>query len=337
MKKAGTMFVKNLRYLCLVGAIVLGLMTIVGTGGGGGGGGGASSDITYTGLETQAAIDENNAENLLTGAYGGGSIGTKFDINAIQSGESVHIGRPVALKVSRILEDSLRKVDFASGSGGTFIGGFYTVTGGEDGNCGGDFDFEISVDETTGDFNGSFNFNDYCEDGDTINGSVSFYGQVDISTDELLKFTFSFNSLSFTSGSDSFTLNGNIAWDVTVSPITITMTMLLRDNSANKVYWVQSYTIELTEETGYVDIDVSGRFYHPDYGYVTISTPTPLRINDGDDYPFQGILVVEGEDGTAGGPTRARLTVIDNSEYQVEADTDGDGFYDDYDSGVLNW
>ena len=39
MKKAGAMFIKNLRYLCLVGVIALGLMTIVGTGGGGGGGG----------------------------------------------------------------------------------------------------------------------------------------------------------------------------------------------------------------------------------------------------------------------------------------------------------
>jgi hypothetical protein len=48
MKKAGTMFIKNLRYLCLVGVIALGLMTIVGTGGGGGGGG-ASTSTTTTG------------------------------------------------------------------------------------------------------------------------------------------------------------------------------------------------------------------------------------------------------------------------------------------------
>ena len=38
MKKAGNMVIKNLRYLCLVGVIALGLMTIIGTGGGGGGG-----------------------------------------------------------------------------------------------------------------------------------------------------------------------------------------------------------------------------------------------------------------------------------------------------------
>jgi hypothetical protein len=36
MKKAGNMVIKNLWYLCLVGVIALGLMTIIGTGGGGG-------------------------------------------------------------------------------------------------------------------------------------------------------------------------------------------------------------------------------------------------------------------------------------------------------------
>lgn len=336
MKKARNGFIKTLPYLCLVGIIALGLMTIVGTGGGGGGGGGASSGITYTGLETKATISDSNAEDLLTGAYEGGSIGTEFDINAIQSGESVHIGRPRVLKVSRVLESSLRKVDFASRSGSSFIGAIKTLTGGDIGNCGGNFSYEISVDETTRAFNGSFTFNDYCEDGDTINGSVSFYGEVDTTTDELLKFTFSFNSLNFTSGSDSFTLNGDIAWDVTGSPATITITMLLRDNSTNKVYWVQNYTIEVTEGMNYVEIEVLGTFYHPDYGYITISTPTPLRIYDADEYPSQGVIVVEGKDGVALGPTRARLTVIDNTAYQVDADTNGDGTYD-WGPVVFNW
>jgi len=32
MKKSATMFFKNLRYICLIGVIALGLMTIVGSG-----------------------------------------------------------------------------------------------------------------------------------------------------------------------------------------------------------------------------------------------------------------------------------------------------------------
>jgi hypothetical protein len=169
MKKTGSMIIKNLRYFCLVGVVALGLMTIVGTGGGGGDGGGASSEITYTGLETKATISDGNAEDLLTGAYEGGQIGTAFGIDAIQTGESAHVGRPRMLKVSRILEDSLRQVDFTSLSDGTFSGAIKTeeVTGVK-GNCGGTFSYSISYDTDTGDFNGSFTFNNYCDDGVTI-------------------------------------------------------------------------------------------------------------------------------------------------------------------------
>jgi hypothetical protein len=44
MKKAGNGFIKTLPYLCLVGVIALGLMTIVGTGGGGGNG--STTDVS---------------------------------------------------------------------------------------------------------------------------------------------------------------------------------------------------------------------------------------------------------------------------------------------------
>ena len=37
MKKVRNEYIRNLHYFCLIGAIVLGLMTVVGTGSGGGG------------------------------------------------------------------------------------------------------------------------------------------------------------------------------------------------------------------------------------------------------------------------------------------------------------
>ena len=55
MMKARNRFIKNLRYLCLIGVIGLGLMTIVGTGGGGGGGG--TSVSTDTGDTDQTDTD----------------------------------------------------------------------------------------------------------------------------------------------------------------------------------------------------------------------------------------------------------------------------------------
>ena len=334
MKKVVNGFIKTLHCLCLVAVIALGLMTIIGTGGGGGE---TLTLITYTGLTTQATIDENNAEDLAVGAYEGGHTGGAVGgIGAIQPAESVHVDRPYMLKVSRVLEDSLRQVDFLSRSSG-IENCHHTVNDIVFGGCGGIASYTITVDDETGDFNGSLNFLSYCDDGVTITGRVGFTGQVNVNLGHaLLRFSFNFYNLTGTSGSDSFTLNGNISCDVTVSPTIITMSMLLHDNSTGKVYWVQNYEMRVTEGANYVDIEVSGRYYDPDYGYVNIDTPDPFCIYNVDDCPSDGVLVVTGDTGTAGGPTIARLTALSSTTYQVEADTNGDGFYD-YDSEILNW
>jgi len=60
MKKSRNGFVKNLHYICLIGVIALGLMTIVGTGGGGGGGG--TSVSTDTGDTDQTDTDTGDGE-----------------------------------------------------------------------------------------------------------------------------------------------------------------------------------------------------------------------------------------------------------------------------------
>ena len=49
MMKAKNGLITNLRYLCLIGVITLGLMTVVATGGGGGGGGTSTTTPTTDG------------------------------------------------------------------------------------------------------------------------------------------------------------------------------------------------------------------------------------------------------------------------------------------------
>ena len=326
----------SLRVKHVVLAVLLAVF-LTACGGGGGGGGGSPSGISYTGLTIEATIDENNAEDLSTGAYQGGQTGAAFgSVGAIQAGESVPVGRPRTLKVSQVLDDALHKVDLTSRSGGTFVGAIYTESDTIYGDCGGSASFTISADDQTGDFSGSFNFNNYCEGGVTISGDVNISGQLDVNTEELIEFDFSFDSLTATSGSDSFTLDGNISFDNTISPATMTMTMLLQDNNTGKVYKVKDYIMTLTEEVNYVDVEVSGTYFDPDYGYVSITTTAPLCIYDGDDYPSDGVIVVTGNTGIGGGSTMARLTALSSTTYQVEADTNGDGTYD-WDSGVLNW
>jgi hypothetical protein len=115
------------------------------------------------------------------------------------------------------------------------------------------------------------------------------------------------------------------------------MTMLLGDNSTGEVYWVRDYTMTVTEVAYYaVTFEISGSFYDPDYGFVLLSTPVPFLIDYDDDWPSEGVLVLTGDTGIAGGSIEAQLTALSSITYRVEADTNGDGFYD-WNSGVLYW
>lgn len=307
--------------------------------GGGGGGGESSSGITYAGLTTEATIDENNAVVLSTGAYQGGQTGAALvgGVGAVQVGEDGSVGLPRPLKVSQALESALQKVDMTSGSLGTLVGAIYTEKDTIYGDYGGSASYTINVNDETGAFSGSITFNSYSDDGvTTISGPVSFTGSLDVNTEDFIEFRFSFDNLTGVSGSDSFTLDGDISFDNTVYPAEITMTMLLKDNHTAKVYKLEDYVMTLTDMGSYVDVEGSGAYFDPDYGYVSISTAAPFRIYYGDIYPSEGVLVIDGNTGIAGGSTMARLAALSSSTCLVEADTNGDGIYD-WNSGVMNW
>jgi hypothetical protein len=300
---------------------------------GGGGGGGGGGGIAYTGITSQATIDETNAVDLVTGAYYGGEVSITMALGVIQTEEDRQISRPRILIVSQALNKCIDLVDFTSASSSTLHGIIYEET--IYGNCGGSASIRIDVNDSGG-FTGSFNFNNYCEYGVTISGSTSFSGEVDVGTGNLQQFSFSFDNLSFNDGIDSFTIAGNISFNYWTYPATVSMDIKLRDGSTGKVYWVNNYNMSVTEHSDCVYVEISGRYYDPDYGYVVVHTEVPLRFYYDDVWASLGVLVVEGSTGIAGGSTMAWLTALTSKIYQVEADTDGDGSYD-WDSGGLPW
>ncbi len=324
--------------ICLVSIIVFGLVAIIGSGGGGGSGGGSSSGLTYTGSETLASISDGNAQVLATGAYTNGSTGYAMStIASLQTSGNEQTGYPLLLKVSNILTDSLEQVDFRTATDGSGSRATETVSG-IVGDCGGTAAYSIEFNEGTGLFEGSFSFSNYCNQGTTITGAVTFSGTVDVNNDNaLLSFSFSFVALTVSSAGNSLTLDGTLSINTVGSPSTLTLDVFVRYNTdGNPVYWVRDYTLIVTEGSGFVDLQISGIFYNPVEGYVTVSTDTPISVNDGDDYPSSGVLIVTGNPGTAGGNTKAKLTFVSSTTYRVEADTDGDGTYD-YNSSDLFW
>jgi hypothetical protein len=114
-------------------------------------------------------------------------------------------------------------------------------------------------------------------------------------------------------------------------PITATFSAHSLDSESGQVYWIKDYSMNITEFAGYIEIEIFGRFYHPDFGSVNLSTTEPFIVHNEDDWPTSGLFVIHGENNT-----KAELSALDQWTCSVTADTDGDGVID-WDSGILNW
>jgi hypothetical protein len=234
------------------------------------------------------------------------------------------------------MQEALLQIDLHAPPGVVEAGAIVTESGTIAGACGGTAQYAIQYDDATGNFSGSLGFLRYCSNGVILSGSATFSGKVDVNTGDFQNLTLSFNNITSTSGSDSFTVNGSLVYSYQASSVSVTMTILLLDNTTGKVFWINPYHMTLSIGSNYVDFQVSGKYYHPDYGYVNISTPTAFRIYSSSVWPIQGVLILDGKTNIGGGSTRARLTVISSNAYRVEADTNGDSAYE-WNSGSLSW
>jgi hypothetical protein len=320
----------TLIYLLLAVSLPLSLMSC-----GGGGGGG----ISYDGLTTQALVTEENATTLAVGAWMGGAIGPNIDIfGAVVTGDEIHSNSISMGVMPGVFTNMMDDLIIPSFTGGVYAGAVEQIEETLYGSCGGTATITGSADDQTGSFSGSVNFEDFCEDAFIINGRANVSGTVDLVSEEAVRFTLTFSSLTLEDEEISMTINGSFSADYTASPFEVTMSYVIRDNDLMKTYWLKDVSFELDGGMDYVDItSVTGRYYDPDYGYVELSVGTTIRIYDYGYWPSSGDLVLTGAQGTSGGNTEALLTFESQTEFVVDADTDGDGLYDDYSSGTMLW
>jgi hypothetical protein len=309
--------------LCTILALFTG-----GCAGGGGDGADESDGIVYSGVANPAEISELNAEDLSGGAFGAGLIGDgMMGLSLDQAPSDSYVTKFRTVKVPLTLIDSLDLMDVNAAAAIGVQSAMQTESATINGSCGGSMSYSVSADSEQGTFNGSFVFSNYCNDGTTINGSAAFDGTMNVDTGGFIEAHLSFDNLS---GGD-LTLSGDVEIDFSVSPTLITFDAYGLDPSSMKVYWIRDYSIAIEENTGFSQIEIEGMFYHPDYGYVTLSTTEPFVLDDGDEWPTSGSLVVTGVNSS-----KAKITAHDNANCIVEADIDGDDFYD-WDSGNMNW
>lgn len=192
------------------------------------------------------------------------------------------------------------------------IPGFMQIQGSEAGPCGGLITWDNVTFVPTNNpptFTGDFSFDDYCEyekDGTTpivLSGRLSVSG--DAPGESKLNFTTTVNSLLVRDATDTvYKLQDCI---MTVNAL-----------------FTGDFPDLIIDPEEFLTISISGgsRFYHPDHGYVLVSTPTTLNFDPATDlWPSTGAIEII-EDLAL--PDKAILTVLATSAYDYRLDIDFD-------------
>lgn len=288
----------------------------------------ASQD--YDGLTSQAAITQLNAEALAAGAFAGGlsnnsTAPQSLKLSRRSNSAQIKVFRP--LRYPLVLADGLRRIESDAELNISGLSNVVTESNNLKGGCGGEVTYTLTFDRLSGNFSGDLLFADYCDDGVVISGDTDIDGTFEARSGVFNTATFTFDDLA----DDFHTLDGEITLDLADTPLCATLTAYSKDSLTGEVYWLKNYSLNLFEFFDRVEIETFGTFYHPDNGFVRLTTSEPFIVFEDDDWPASGQLLLQGDSDTA-----AHLIALDRLHFRVEADTNGDGIFE-WDSGLLDW
>jgi hypothetical protein len=265
--------------LCFATAI---FATACGGGGGGGGGDDAvapvltPADVAYTGVRTEAYIDENNAEALVLGAFSGEDIegivplatastdatdvltaksSAPYNLSVVFKQIVAMVQPDAQIKTLALLDPAQECFNYPSGTlSDTLV---------------------ESVSGTTNTLTGDIIYNNCDIGGVILDGKVSLSASIDLLTDDLT-LNMTMNPLGYNDGITNYSLTGTFSGTMTtdnfgflVSHLDLDVTF---DNLSGRTFWLNDYVIDETEETSGLRSTISGRFYEHDYGFVDFLT-----------------------------------------------------------------
>ena len=244
-------------FLGIITIVAFGIVSTLGSGGGGGNGGTTVTPVEYTGLTTQALIDENNAQALGEVAFVGVTTGTSLSlVLGMESVSNDNTFNPLVLPVTKSLYFATNEINKFSL--------YDTIPAGVDvppiyGNCGGVLSGTMDVD-MYGDFSGTMVFDKYCVDGLTIDGNVSVNGLCDpfdpyAGICEIDQITMTFNNLNASGFGESQTMSGTMDFNLTPTGyVAVLRNVLLRDDITNLTYKYVDYMITVTLDLSLIHI-----------------------------------------------------------------------------------
>lgn len=238
---------------------------LAGCGGGGGGGGGG---VTYTGNTALATVTATNARALSVEAVEGGRDAT--DIGVLAKGAEARPKHAVQLHaIAASVEATLARVLAKVAPAKTAA---ENVSGTEPGYSG-TFSYSLGVNPSTGAFSGTITFNSYRDSGESpvMSGPVAVSGVVNTFTGDISTLTMTLSGLRVLDAAESTTLNGTLSMTFGASQV-VTMSLVRTDDATGNMYWHRDFTTTITGNS----MTMTGTYYHHQYGYVVVTTTSPL-------------------------------------------------------------
>lgn len=266
--------------------------------GGGGGGSSSSTEVLYTGSREAASLETTIQAAAYIEFYqesqGEWDLLDFFEVTPDQTTASV--------KTSAANSKSLAATESAQGS----CGGSATVT---------DNSTENQIDY-------SLNANNFCDediDGDRYeaNGELSLSGTFD-------PYNVAMFADNFTINYPFFEINASIDGDISIQVIeaitsTFSEQITTKDNNSGKTLMRENWFEEYDLDSG--TLDLSGRVFHPQQGFVDLRTVSLLEVDSSSLYPVAGEVILLAND------SQAWITFYSGG-YLVEVDVNNDNIVD---------
>lgn len=312
-------------------------------GGGGGDNGGGGGSVEYTGNTGAAIISEENASELsgetFTGSDAANASNPTFAASTSKSRKSAFAVSKLLGHVDSLSRAAKYKTDSNITEGLPTAQISYEVTD----TCpsGGTVTLTGTVDDVTRVGSLSVSYSD-CSDGDVIvNGSATLNANVyNTDIDKYTDVELIYNNLHFVSVDPADRIDWQIGANLHVEQIYTgdlnpftqisTINLTLNENIGGASYKYEDYMTEVEFDQylapSTADVSVSGRLYHWIHGYVDVETTTPLHYTSVNPltYPVSGGPLIYTGDANR----KIRITPVNATLVTVEADVDGDDFYE---------
>lgn len=263
----------------------------------------------YGGIVTEAGISGDNAQRLIREMFGlADPLVEQTDPTLKPDPYNLLVPLALTASIEKINDDSLAELTIYTASN------FSDLVACD----AGDIDYSLVMDTLNGEFNGFIDYRACLISGLRLSGTADISGSYDRANHRFLQISLGFSWLTGESGDVSYLASGFIdtAFAETTQTSLTGYAVIIDDREAVKF---EAFTLEVAGEEPDQTLSLSGSFYQPEHGFVTVSNPLPLSFTADSVWPLQGQTRMDGLDSSL------RIETEDSRLFTLWVDEDGDG------------